>query len=271
MGSGSISKQLNENWRRAGVYGNSDAPTRNVSTTILRKSSSTAVLEHLPEVSKDVADLLLHSENTQKKYYDVRRREISSARGAKHVGNLLRFGSIYPGKECPPSVAPERPHTVAPESQPSSVQYSSASPRRKWSDAEIDEIKLIFADNIREKLVTMDMIRSMEKDFERLKGLPLRKSYDKIRSIWRTESSENLAGELETLREESLSEKVDRVIPQSVVEHNQDISDDFIPPSVSSSSLRNQKLFTTQQVELIKKLCVEIIQTGPISRSRIVH
>lgn len=122
MGSGSISKQLNENWRRAGVYGNSDAPTRNVSTTILRKSSTTAVLEHHPEVSKDVADLLLHSENTQKKYYDVRRREISSARGAKHVGNLLRFGSIYPENECPPSVF----------ATPKDIQHNYL-PHRKWN------------------------------------------------------------------------------------------------------------------------------------------
>ena len=94
MTSGQIRKQINSTWQRAGVYSDTKVPNRNITCTILRKSASTVVLEHNPEVAKDVADLLAHSEKTQRKYYNVRRCELSTARVAQYVGNLLRYKTI---------------------------------------------------------------------------------------------------------------------------------------------------------------------------------
>jgi len=48
------------------------------------------VLEHKPEVSRQVADLLAHGTGAQGKYYDRRRRHKSSAIGALNVGKLFR-------------------------------------------------------------------------------------------------------------------------------------------------------------------------------------
>lgn len=140
MESGHISRQINATWQKAGVYGE-EKPVRNTSCTIFRKSASTAALEHNPEASKDVADLLLHSETTQKKYYDVRRRELSTARGAKHVGNLLQHMTIDP----------------------------FGSPRRKWSAEEIEEVERLFKNCISTRMVTMETY------FNLLAGIPPRK------------------------------------------------------------------------------------------------
>ena len=69
MESGAISKQLNSVWRRAGVYQDMKvAPKRNMTTTMFRKSIST-----------EVANLLAHSEKTQRKYYNARRMDLSTA------------------------------------------------------------------------------------------------------------------------------------------------------------------------------------------------
>ena len=65
------------------------------------------------------------------------------------------------------------------------------SPKNKWVSDELDEIKVLFADNIKEVMITMEMVEVMERDFVNLKGIPLRKIYWKIRSLWEKKEEED--------------------------------------------------------------------------------
>lgn len=44
-------------------------------------------------------------------------------------------------------------------------------------------------------------------------------------------------------------------------------SEDFIPPSASNVSSRNEKLFSVHNATVLKKCCKAIISVGPISGS----
>lgn len=262
MESGQISRQINSTWQRAGVYGE-NRPSRNLTCTMFRKSASTAVLEHNPECGKDVADLLLHSEKTQKKHYDVRRRELSTARGASHVGNLLRFKSVTSPKKM--------------KLNNSDIQVGS--PRRKWTDNEIEEIEKLFADSIKEEMVTMEIVRAMSADFKYLNDVPLKKIYDKIRSIYNNKTKESSS--LDHLKKESLRDRLKRisVVPEENLVDDAKRSDgsvstendeEFIPPSNCTSS--SNKIFLPEDVKLmLRKYCKSIISAGPISKSRITE
>ena len=266
MTSGQISKQINATWQRAGVYGDMKVPNRNVSCTILRKSASTAVLEHNPEVSKDVADLLAHSEKTQQRYYNVRRRELSTARGAQHVGNLLRYKTINPD---------DKGGIMNNEPMSATKPVTSISPKKKWTPDEIKEIETLFADNIKEEMVTMEMVNVMKCDFQLLKGIPLRKIYWKIRSLWKTnhmaeDDVNQVKEDCIQVTEETEKEKTSRMLESFTCRSTiQNSDEDYIPPSVSSASCRNEKLFNEEQVDTLKKLCRHIIDVGPISKKGI--
>ena len=264
MSSGQVSKQINATWQRAGVYGDSNVPSRNVTCTILRKSASTAVLEHNPEVAKDVAELLLHSEKTQRKYYNSRRRELSTARGAQYVGNLLRYRTINPEARNDTCQVEEMPVKEMEGDEKSKNQSGYVgSPKKKWSQDELDEIKLLFADNLKEEAITMTMVKVMEEDFKMLKSVPLRKIYWKIRSLWKSNKVEEVDTEHETLNSlpaETPQEKFSRFAAASD-------DDDYVPPSLSSVSFGKEKVFSTNNSALIKRLCKSLIDYGGIGKS----
>ncbi|XP_057304437.1 uncharacterized protein LOC130641583 [Hydractinia symbiolongicarpus] len=262
MDSGHISRQINASWQKAGVYGG-DKPARNLTCTIFRKSASTAVLEHHPQGSKDVADLLLHSEKTQKKYYDVRRRELSTARGAKCVGNLLRY------KAVDPESSPVREKTCV---------EAIDSPRRKWSADEIKEVEQVFNAEIKKGFVSLNLVVEKESYFNLLCGIPNRKIYDKVRSLCKNITLDpNLT--LGEIPKETFAEKIKRYddtagcdlhmvdeVPDDKDDNDDD--DDFIPPS-SNATTNNEKLFSKDNATVLKGCCKNIIAVGPINRVRI--
>jgi len=124
--SGEVSTQLNSIWQRSGVYGSTPRPKKNISCTQFRKSASTMVLEHKPEVSRQVADLLAHGTGAQEKYYDCRRRHKSSA-----IDTIQKQESVEESGNSP------------------TVEIPTSSPsRRQWSIPEIEEIQLLFSNLI---------------------------------------------------------------------------------------------------------------------------
>ena len=103
--SGEVSKQLDSVWQSA----HQNEKPKRINCTTFRKSISTLVLELDPSSSSDVANLLAHGKPTQEKYYDVRRRDKSSAKGPRQFQ-----GSI------------------------------PSSPRKQWSTIETNELKELF-------------------------------------------------------------------------------------------------------------------------------
>ena len=133
MSSGEVSTQLNSLWMQADVFENDKVPTKkiyiNISCTLFRKLIS---LERQPEGSAALADLLVHNSSTQGKYFNVRRRNKSSARGALNISNLW--------KSCSSTSSPAK--NVATKSLliPDPTIFS----RKQWEQIEIDEVWEIF-------------------------------------------------------------------------------------------------------------------------------
>ena len=255
MESGAISKQLNSIWQRAGVYDSvSDPPNKNLTTTIFRKSVSTAVLEHQPTNSKDVASLLAHSEKTQGRYYNARRRDLSTAAGAHHVGNLLRFGA----------------------------DAGSASPKKSWSDVEVQEIKYVFEKELEEQNISIDIVDKKKKLFLVLKDISSRKIYDKVRSLLRYKKNA-VCSNPPTLPVESGKERCERLVktdydpdyaPDDSSSSSSTSNECSVLPSISAASSTvlsgKEKVFPQEDAANLLKWCASIISVGPITKQRIV-
>ena len=144
----------------------------------------------------------------------------------------------------------------------------AVSPKKKWTMDELEEVKRLFADNIKEEMITMEMVKIMESDFLLLQGVPLRKIYWKIRSLHSNKENEEL--QLKGLPVETQEEKISRVIESLHYEDKgEEDDDDFIPPSVSSASFGKEKVFSTANSALIKKLCKHQIEFGGIGKEAI--
>ena len=140
------------------------------------------------------------------------------------------------------------------------------SPKKKWTMGELGEIKRLFADNIKEEMITMEMVNIMQCHFVLLQGVPLRKIY------WKIQSKENeelqLKGVPVETQEERISTVVDSLQYEGKVEEDDD--DDFIPASVSSVSFGKDKVVSTENSALIKKLCKHQIDFGGIGKEAVI-
>lgn len=75
---GSVSRQINSVWSRSGIYTGSETKKVNMSTTLIRKSVTTAVHDEDHENAQPVADLLAHSLTTASKIYRVKKQTKTS-------------------------------------------------------------------------------------------------------------------------------------------------------------------------------------------------
>ena len=115
------------------------------------------MLEHNPSASTKVANLLAHSEKTQRKYYNAHRMDLSTARGASHVSSLLRYSKkgMEMSSACTDVVA--------------------SSPKKQWSKA----------DEIFSGIMSKELTEKSRDSFVILKTVPCQNIFDKIRSIKR--------------------------------------------------------------------------------------
>ena len=230
MASGAISKQINAMWQRAGVYGDTAEPPKcNMNCTIFRKSASTAVLEHRPEV----ASLLAHSEKTQRKYYNARRRDLSTALGAGSVNQLLRH-----------------------DSQTFQVNnIDSPNTKNCWSDEERAEIQCLFKREIDEESITMDIVKHKISSSAYLKDLPLRKVYDRVRNYYRYKLK--VIGPAIDVPVESPEQRIGRTVDTPDLS-SEDDDELFTPPSTASMISGCEKVFTCDDVMKLRRLCSSI-------------
>uniref|UniRef100_A0A7M5VFL8 Uncharacterized protein n=1 Tax=Clytia hemisphaerica TaxID=252671 RepID=A0A7M5VFL8_9CNID len=84
--SGDVSKRIHLLWVKAGIVNSDDLP-KNITVNLIRKASSTAVLEKDPAAAKHVASLMAHSSKTQSIHYNVRNRRISAKKGSRFIRN----------------------------------------------------------------------------------------------------------------------------------------------------------------------------------------
>lgn len=262
MTSGEISTQLNSIWQRSEVYGSDTKPPNNISCTQFRKSISTLILEHNPEVGQPVADLLAHGTATQGKYYDVRRRDKSSAIGAFNVGKMFRSQVTS---------AVDTTHVKQESSEDTKISptdETSSPSRRKWSIPEIKEIQSLFSDLITtaEKFSLSDVSKVGEK-FVVLKDIPIKKIYDKIRSLRRHKVVLPRTLAL-PVGETSTATKVHSYLESNSftacpINNEEDSDKDYVPPTLSSCTSGNEKKFCQEKSELLKVLLGSIIQNGP--------
>ena len=113
----------------------------------------------------------------------------------------------------------------------------------------------------------MEMVKVLEPDFLFLKGIPVRKIYWKIRSIYKLIEKGELP--LNQLPTETLDEKASRVMQSSRYQDNDDNDDEFIPPSLSSASFGKEKLFSSENAALIRTLCKHQIDFGGIGKEAV--
>ena len=149
--SGSISKQINSVWQKAGVYGEK-APLvkKNISANIFRKSGSTATEELQGDEVMYADSLLCHSRRTAGKHYRLTQRKKNAIRGTKVLEEVF-----------------------------------SRKIKVEWDKKKTDELETIFKQNLESQKVSIEDVRSQSFQFKEIKGLQEKQIIDKIRSYWR--------------------------------------------------------------------------------------
>ena len=83
--SGNISDRIHTQWVRAGIW-RSDSMRLN--TNLIRKSTTTDLLDRGSVYAKDAACLMMHSEKTAKEHYQLVQKKQSMQRGSKAIAGL---------------------------------------------------------------------------------------------------------------------------------------------------------------------------------------
>ena len=272
LSSGEVSKQLDSVWQSAHQSVQRNEKPKRINCTTFRKSISTLVLEHDPSSSSDVANLLAHGKPTQEKYYDVRRRDKSSAKGASTISRIFKNRSSNLTDQTLQST--------------SSAPSIPSSPRKRWSTIETNELKELFSDLLKEESdFTLQTIKDKENHFQYLKDVPCKKIYDKVRSMQRYKDQASLSlpsNSVSTLTKVSSflensplsanstdvnSTKSVTVTEKAEVdaEHDSDDSSGVsgIPPTETSSCFSKEKKFSGDDMKIIAQHLTEVMKYGP--------
>lgn len=125
-----------------------------------------------------------------------------------------------------------------------------------------DAIKTLFKDEIKDKAITLQTVKTKISDHLQLKEEDPKRVLDKVRAFWRFSKSPSPETPCLPTEVETLDKRVSRMLPEE-----SETSSDIIPPTVSSS-VRN--VFKATELQGIKNLFAEMLEhSAPISKPQI--
>ena len=141
--SGQISTAINAAWKKAGLEGH-------VSSTIFRKSTVTKVYKDHETMKDDLADLMGHKRTTAERFYRLRQKKDACVQAANNLVSIMRISKKVP--------VPEQ-ETSAVTKDNDSLHESSRKERLSWKEEEVAALKELFPDNIKNKSITLEVVR----------------------------------------------------------------------------------------------------------------
>lgn len=133
--SGQISTTIDAAWQKAGMEGH-------VSSTIFRKSTMTKVHEDHKDLRGDLADLMGHKTSTAEK-------EEACIEAANNLTSIMR-------ENQEPVSQPKTPATAT----KSLSQMSFKRDRLSWREEDVNAMKDLFSEEIKEKCITIEVVRN---------------------------------------------------------------------------------------------------------------
>ena len=294
MVSSQINKAMKSVWKKADVEG---AP----SSTLFRKSAVSNIhsCNDSNEARENLADLMAHNISTAKKYYRLQEKSKSSVLASKQLRQVMRQDteesssktnsdkiekprdpiSKYNGlqEKSKSSVEASKQlrtvmraldQTDRPDSPPlssnppASDSIAPKTSRTSWDEDMAHAIKTLFKDEIKDKAITLQTVKTKISDHLQLKEEDPKRVLDKVRAFWRFSKSPSPETPCLPTEVETLDKRVSRMLPEE-----SETSSDIIPPTVSSS-VRN--VFKATELRGIKNLFAEMLEhSAPISKPQI--
>ena len=254
--SGQISTAIDAAWQKAGMEGH-------VCSTIFRKSTVTKVHEDHKDLRGDLADLMGHKTSTAERFYRLREKEEACIEAANNLTSIMR-------ETQEPVSQPKTPATAT----KSLSQTSFKRDRLSWREEDVNAMKDLFSEEIKEKCITIEVVRNKIRDHPTLKQLNDKRVLDRIRSEWRNSdlADEEAAGtcSMPTTRlpvqAETLSDKMGRFF-EACDENNTCSSSDVVGPS--NSSYLSRCIFSDEDKKFLLRVCGGMVRGGVISKPEI--
>ncbi|XP_068757402.1 uncharacterized protein [Montipora capricornis] len=254
--SGQISTAIDSAWQKAEMEGH-------VCSTIFRKSTVTKVHEDHKDLKGDLADLMGHKPSTAERFYRLREKEEACVEAANNLSSIMRK----------PQKKPVSRNTTATATK-SLSQECLTKERLTWKEEDVNAIKELFSEEIKEKSVTMEVVRGKIQGHAALEQLDAKRVCDRIRSEWRNSTSNpesdkaaDCMPETEPPEQvETLSAKMSRFFKASDAKESCNSSDVVGP---SNSSYLSKNIFSDNERKVLLRMCGTMVRGGVVSKPAI--
>ena len=186
----------------------------------------TKVHEDHKDLKGYLADLMGHKPSTAERFYRLREKEEACVEAANNLSSILRKSQKEP--------VSERNRTAT--ATKSLSQKCLTKEHLTWKEEDVNAIKELFSEEIKEKSVTMEVVRGKIQGHAALEQLDAKRVWDQIRSEWRNSTCNPESCMLETEppeQVETLSAKMTRFFKASDAKEFCS-SSDVVGPSNSS-------------------------------------
>lgn len=157
--SGQITRAIQSVWKKAGLG-------EDISCTIVRKSAVTSMFERCPEQTTNLADLMLHSTNTQSKTYRCVQKRLSSVAASTALTNIMKMDTASSATLVPGDFVP--------------AEFKRQE-KFVWSDTLLRSLRTVFDADIKSKTITFPRVQELSKLDASLATIDPRKIYDRLR------------------------------------------------------------------------------------------
>ena len=264
MTSGQINRAVQSVFKKAEI-------DQKVTCTSFRKAAVTKVHTEDPELSGKLAGLMAHRETTAKKYYLLADKSKASVEASKKLGKLMRADDIGNKDESDRSEGKDKTSVkklagLDPEGETESLERNKGEGKAKgtWTDSDLTKVQQVFQEEIKNKTITLAMVRDRVEENEDLHGMSPRRIYDRLRrDLKKTADVLDATCQLPKACE-SLQDKLLRMCSSSAsVSGKQETTtcDDGSSASIVPPSERNSN-FTNLQLETVHKIFGDMITKG---------
>ena len=209
--SSQINKAIKSIWMKAEVSGNP-------SSTLFRKSAVSGFhkVAERSEMCDNLADLMGHNLSTAQKYYiKLQEKSMASVKASKQLKHVMHGVS-------PVAENSEQESTFITE------ECSSVVSKHFWTTEKESLVKAFFGEEIKNKVITLEVVKEKISNHPELKGDGPKKVLDKVRSLWKYKKPQTDEPEVLPTEEESAQQRIERLVD------GVETSSDMIPPTFSS-------------------------------------
>ena len=220
-----------------------------VCSTVFRKSTVTKVHADHKDLRGDLADLMGHKTSTAERFYRLREKEEACIEAANNLTSIMR-------ETQEPVSQPKTPATATKSLSQTSFKRDHLS----WREEDVNAMKDLFSEEIKEKCITMEVVRNKIRDHPTLKQMNDKRVLDKIRSEWQNSdlADEEAAGTCSMpttglpVQTETLSDKMGRFF-KACDENNTCSSSEVVGPS--NSSYISRCIFSDGDKKFLLRVC----------------